>query len=391
MKIKIHRGTHQIGGSAIEISTASTRIILDFGNELSLDEKYTPINLDIDGVTKGLPDCDGIVISHYHMDHLGQLTSALPEIPLYMGELSKEIALIGAEYQDRCLYLRLLGANTFRGGDAFSIGDIRIRPLVIDHSAADSYMFVIEAEGKHVLYTGDFRMHGLRHHVLDQLVNTYIGEVDVLITEGASLSRDADKYISEAAVLDDIFSYIQDGKYVFVMCSSTNIDRIMGIWQNMPTDKVLICDAYQKRILETVINNVYYESSLYRRHDNPLVLSKGPYPKYYMDHGFVSLVRGTENFISQIKEFPKDDVRIIYSMWTGYIEENLALKTLLETYPTYICHASGHVSKDDLIKFIELVNPDAIIPVHTDNPERLEELVPHRNVYIVNDNEPFII
>ncbi|MDU3434204.1 MBL fold metallo-hydrolase [Veillonella sp.] len=391
MKIKIHRGTHQIGGSAIEISTASTRIILDFGNELSLDEKYTPINLDIDGVTKGLPDCDGIVISHYHMDHLGQLTSTLPEIPLYMGELSKEIALIGAEYQDRCLYLRLLGANTFRGGDAFSIGDIRIRPLVIDHSAVDSYMFALEAEGKHVLYTGDFRMHGLRHHILDQLVNTYIGEVDVLITEGTSLSRDADKYISEAAVLDDISSYIQDGKYVFIMCSSTNIDRIMGIWQNMPTDKVLICDAYQKRILDTVINNVYYESSLYRRHDSPLVLSKGPYPKYYMDHGFVSLVRGTENFISQIKEFPKDDVRIIYSMWTGYIEENLALKDLLETYPTYICHASGHVSKNDLIKFIELVNPDAIIPVHTDNPERLEELVPHRNVYIVNDNEPFIL
>ena len=391
MNIVVHRGTHQIGGSAIEISTASTRIMLDFGNELSLDEKYTPINLDIDGVTKGKPDCDGIVISHYHMDHLGQLISALSEIPLYMGELSKEIALIGAEYQDRGLYLRLLGANTFRGGDVFSIGDIRIRPLVIDHSATDSYMFVIEAEGKRVLYTGDFRRHGLRHHVLDKLVNTYIGEVDVLITEGTLLSREADDCTSEVAVLEDISSYIQDGKYVFVMCSSTNIDRIMGIWQNMPTDKVLICDAYQKRILDTVINNVYYESSLYRRHDKPLVLNKGPYPKYYMDNGFVFLVRGTENFISQIKALPKDDVRIIYSMWTGYIEENLALKALLETYPTYICHASGHVSKDDLIKFIELVNPDAIIPVHTDNPKRLEKLAPHRNVYVVNDNEPFII
>ena len=391
MNITVHRGTHQIGGSAIEISTASTRIMLDFGNELSLDEKYTPINLDIDGVTKGTPYCDGIVISHYHMDHSGQLTSALSEIPLYVGELSKEIALIGAEYQDRGLYLRLLGANTFRGGEAFTIGDIRIRPLVIDHSAADSYMFVIEAEGKRVLYTGDFRMHGLRHHVLDKLVNTYIGEVDILITEGTSLSRDADDCISEAAVLDDISSYIQDGKYVFAICSSTNIDRIMGIWQNMPRDKVLICDAYQKRILDTVINNVYYESSLYRRQDRPLVLDIGKYPKYYMDNGFVSLARATENYISHIQEFPKDDVRIIYSMWTGYIEENLALKTLLETYPTYICHASGHVSKDDLTKFIELVNPDAIIPVHTDNPERLEELVPHRNVYVVNDDEPFII
>ena len=391
MNIIIHRGTHQIGGSAIEISTASTRIILDFGNELSLDEKYTPINLDIEGVTKGLPDCNGIVISHYHMDHLGQLTSALPEIPLYMGKLSKEVAMIATEHQDKDLYLRLLGANTFRGGKAFTIGNIHIRPLVIDHSAVDSYMFVIEAEGKRVLYTGDFRMHGLRHHVLDQLVNTYIGEVDVLITEGTSLSRDADKYISEAAVLEDISSYIQDGKYVFVICSSTNIDRIMGIWQNMPSDKVLICDAYQKRILDTVINNVYYESSLYRRHDSPLVIDKGRYPKYYMEHGFVSLVRGTENFISKIKEFPKDDVRIIYSMWTGYIEENLALKELLDTYPSYICHASGHVSKDDLVQFIEMVDPDIIIPVHTESPEKLEGLVLHRSVCVVDDGEAFII
>ena len=391
MNIIIHRGTHQIGGSVIEISTKSTRIILDFGNELSLDEKYIPENLNIEGVTAGVPNCDGIVISHYHMDHLGQLIIALPEIPLYMGKLSKEVAIIATEHQDKDLYLRLLGANTFRGGEAFTIGNIHIRPLVIDHSAADSYMFVIEAEGKRVLYTGDFRMHGLRHHILEKLVNTYIGEVDELITEGTSLSRDADERISEAAILEDISSYIQDGKYVFVMCSSTNIDRIMGIWQNMPTDKVLICDAYQKKILDTVINNVYYESSLYRRHDSPLVLNKGPYPKYYMDHGFVSLVRGTEYFISHIKEFPKDDVRIIYSMWTGYIEENLLLKNLLNTYPSYICHASGHVSKDDLVQLIELVDPDIVIPVHTNNPEKLERIVPNRTVCVVNDNEPFII
>ena len=391
MKITIHRGTHQIGGSAIEISTKSTRIILDFGNELSLDEKYIPKNLNIEGVTVSIPNCDGIVISHYHMDHLGQLTSALPDIPLYMGELSKVIALIGSEYQDKDLYLRLLGANTFRGGEAFTIGDIRIRPLVIDHSAADSYMFVIEAEGKRVLYTGDFRMHGLRHHVLEKLVSTYIGKVDVLITEGTSLARGVDEHRSEDSVLEDISSYIQDGKYVFVMCSSTNIDRIMGIWQNMPTDKVLICDAYQKRILDTVIDNVYYESSLYRRHDSPLVLNKGPYPKYYMDHGFVSLVRGTENFVSHIKEFPKDDVRIIYSMWTGYIEENLLLQDLLNTYPSYICHASGHVSKNNLVQFMEWVNPDIVIPVHTDTPEELESVVPNRTVCVVNDNEPFII
>ena len=391
MNIIIHRGTHQIGGSAIGISTASTRIILDFGNELTLDETYSPIKLDIDGVTKGTPNCDGIIISHYHMDHLGQLTIALTEIPLYMGELSKEVALIGAEYQDKDLYLRLLGAYTFRGGEAFTIGDIRIRPLVIDHSAVDSYMFVIEVDGKRILYTGDFRLHGLRGHVLEKLIKTYVGDVDVLLTEGTSLSRNTTDGISEREVLDDISSYIQDGKYVFVICSSTNIDRIMGIWHNMPTDKVLICDAYQKRILDTVTDNVYYESSLYRRPDAPLVLDIGAYPKYYMDNGFVSLVRGTENYISHIKEFPKDDVRIIYSMWTGYIEDNLALKDLLHTYPSYICHASGHVSNSDLVKFIDMVDPDIIIPIHTDSPKNLEKLMPQRNIFVINDNEPLVL
>lgn len=37
MKIIIHRGTHQIGGSAVEISTKTTRIILDMGDELGLE------------------------------------------------------------------------------------------------------------------------------------------------------------------------------------------------------------------------------------------------------------------------------------------------------------------------------------------------------------------
>ena len=78
-------------------------------------------------------------------------------------------------------------------------------------------------------------------------------------------------------------------------------------------------------------------------------------------------------------------------MWTGYIEENLALKELLDTYPSYICHASGHVSKDDLVQFIEMVDPDIVIPVHADIPEKLKRILPNRNVYVVNDKEPFII
>ena len=34
VKIKIHRGTHQIGGSVVEIKTEKSRIFIDFGEEL---------------------------------------------------------------------------------------------------------------------------------------------------------------------------------------------------------------------------------------------------------------------------------------------------------------------------------------------------------------------
>jgi ribonuclease J len=34
MNFKIHRGTKEIGGSCVEVSTANTRILLDFGMPL---------------------------------------------------------------------------------------------------------------------------------------------------------------------------------------------------------------------------------------------------------------------------------------------------------------------------------------------------------------------
>ena len=45
MKIIVHRGTKQIGGTCIELSTANTRIILDIGLPLTTTEE-DDINLN---------------------------------------------------------------------------------------------------------------------------------------------------------------------------------------------------------------------------------------------------------------------------------------------------------------------------------------------------------
>ena len=78
MKLCIHRGTHQIGGIAAEISTASTRILIDMGDELSLDPNFVSAPLNIPGVTDGNGHCDAVLFTHYHGDHTGQMLRIRP-------------------------------------------------------------------------------------------------------------------------------------------------------------------------------------------------------------------------------------------------------------------------------------------------------------------------
>jgi len=47
------------------------------------------------------------------------------------------------------------------GEPIFKTGKIQVTPIMTDHSAMDAYMFLVEVEGKKILFTGDFRDHGI--------------------------------------------------------------------------------------------------------------------------------------------------------------------------------------------------------------------------------------
>ena len=166
MQIKIYRGTHQIGGCVTEIKTATARIIIDMGEELPSYSHAEQKSFEIDGVTHGTPDCNAVLITHYHGDHVGMFEKVLPHIPIYMGKVAKQIYGVIQNTLKAKLNKgnpqKVQDFNEYVIGKPLHFGDIKVTPYTIDHSAYDAYMLLIEADGKRILHTGDFRMHGAR-------------------------------------------------------------------------------------------------------------------------------------------------------------------------------------------------------------------------------------
>ena len=69
-------------------------------------------------------------------------------------------------------------------------GPFRITPYLADHSAYDAYSILVEADGRKLFYSGDFRGHGRKGRLLDRLVVDPPRAVDVLMLEGTTLGRE---------------------------------------------------------------------------------------------------------------------------------------------------------------------------------------------------------
>lgn len=390
MKLCIHRGTHQIGGIAAEIATETTRILIDMGDELSLEPGFVSAPLHIPGVTDANGRCDAVLFTHYHGDHTGQMLRIRPDIPLYAGALAKDIMRLSSAHswkKDEVLCKRIETIRTFSAGMPFLIGDIQITPFGIDHSAVDSYLFLIEADGKCILYTGDFRLHGVRGKTMDKILDRRIGKVDAIITEGTTVSRTDGKTVTEWELQARVRNYLQQYKYVFVLCATTNLDRIFALARAVPRGKYCICDDYQKMLVETVSKHWSGISSFY---EMPKLLSfKHHPPARFAELGGLMFVRANSKFGAIICQYDPAQSILLYSMWDGYrtkpgstIPDFLALTDTWETL-----HTSGHASPEDLRHVIEKADPQLVIPIHTDAPQKMQALCPDRTVVLLKDEE----
>ena len=419
MQITIYRAT-QIGGQITRISTAHASIIIDLGHNLpnhAEDEDAYDNDRAIAEITK---DCSAILYTHYHGDHIGLFHHVPNNIPQYIGEVAKQV--VCRKYKQLCClrapslqqkYCRALTVaskmHTFHENQTLHFGDIIVTPYFASHSAYDAYMFLIEADGKRILHTGDFRGHGYLSKGLLPIIQKYIGQVDALIIEGTMLARKDETILTERALSQKAAELIKEHKYVFVHCSSTDMERLASFknaTRSMFPKRPLLADEYQKDILALFSETAGKKSPCFDFGKIYTYSEKNPKLKAWMqEKGFTMFIRASASFNRLLDLIlPMLPVEgkplLIYSMWDGYINRddtrNEDYVYLQKRFAEVVqLHTSGHATADTLRRVCELTNPRlAILPIHRDKgtdlssigiPSQLQERIVTTSCKLSND------
>lgn len=403
MRITLHR-PHQIGGCITVIETDGAKIIIDLGSNLPGTNKDELTKAQVAEITTG---ADAIFFTHYHGDHTGLIHLVPEDIPQLIGKGAKEVMVCkhstlvrsakhydGVEskkYKDAVTALSAAKRmQTFEQAKRIDVGNkgrMFVTPFFVSHSAFDAYMFLIEAEGKRILHTGDFRGHGYLSKGLWQILPGAIGQVDILITEGTMLSRMDERVQPERMIQEKARQFLLKGgkrNHYLVLTSSTDIDRLASFHAACrKTGSKFLVDGYQKDVLDIFTKFAGKFTKLYDFSDS-LVKGKCVFKDDLFPYSFIAPIRPSQaDYVRKLKHLCPD-LKLIYSMWTGYLtgsqeqrnpDVEYIVNTLFGGEHIYL-HTSGHADVDTIRQVCEMTNPRiGIISIHHDPSTRLSDVL----------------
>lgn len=274
VKVALYGGLNEIGGNKFLVEEGDDRVLLDFGTGLGSRNQYfdfmaKPRTLaglrdllrlgllpDIDGIyrrdllelgrsitDKDLPEpagerpaVHGILVTHAHLDHFGDLPQVDPRIPVHCSATTRamleaiEDVTKGDDVLQTCI--QVLGENKrgfFPGGPSlrkekvdrvvrtfeeetwFDVGPFRAFAIPVDHSVAGAVAFLLETpSGKRILYTGDVRFHGSLADRTEAFKRHSRGRApDLLLAEGTRIGEDEEPD-NEQGVRKDVERLVAD-------------------------------------------------------------------------------------------------------------------------------------------------------------------------------------
>lgn len=288
--------------------------------------------------------------------------------------------------------------------------DFEITAHDVDHSIFGATGFILSGDTS-IAYTGDFRLHGKEGKKSEEFINK-AKNTSVLIIEGTRAAKE-DISESEDLVYENCRRAAEIAKgLIIVDFTARNFERL-EIFKEIAdlTGRSFIItakDAYLLNALEKAdgVNrikeicvygelrgtqrnweDVFLKEEININYVDPKDISKEQ-DKYMICFSFFDMKnlldvkpQGGTYIYSSSEAFEEesefDFIRL--NNWLKYfgfktygfeiIEEEGKQKPKF----TKGFHASGHASRKDLLWAIETIDPDIIIPVHTDNPEWFKE------------------
>ena len=395
MKVRIYRGTKEIGGTCVELKADNGKTLwIDLGSPL--DSKNPNIQYSKNKV-------DALLISHPHQDHYGLMQNVGNEVPIYIGELSLDLInatkfFIG-EAPSNQHFITIKPWVSFRIADTFLI-----TPYLTDHSTPEAFAFLIEADNKRVFYSGDFRATGRKKVVFEKLTALPPKNIDLLLMEGTMVERTNHKYLTEPSIEKAIYEIIKAQENVsFVISSAQNLDRFVSVFRACrKANKYLAIDIYTAWILEMVrkqsksVPAIEWDEIKVYEHPSQLRKITGKAFDEFRSRikkqsvgamifqkpaDYVYFVRcPNESLVKKLQ--PKGKINILYSQWEGYLKEEH--KTYCTDYINRLrkdesnftfkqVHTSGHATVPDLMKFAKAIKSKKIVPIHTAFPGKFKE------------------
>ena len=429
MQITIHRGTHEIGGSCVEVRTDSTRLIIDVGLPL-VDENREPFDksrlrgkslpqLVEEKIAPAVPGLftdgelpDGILLSHAHLDHVGLLSYTPESISVYATSGTSKMMKAGAVFAGQTELPRDR-YREIKSRVRFTIGDISVTPYSVDHSCFGAVALLLEAGGQKLLYSGDLRCHGRKPGMIKSLIDDVAPtRIDALVMEGTHFGSEKPARRTEFDLEAKIVNHINAATgLVLSSFSPIDVDRLVTYFKAATlSGREFVVDAYTAFVMYLVHTEIsmpdprkaeglriLYNQSFKRRNITKLqklfankqiamdeILAS---PSNYLMCFRPSMLR--LDFDGQLPP----STTCLYSYWSGYLTrpEWIRTQTHLQKTNGYFktAHTSGHIYVEDLVKFVRAIRPKVIIPIHTFEPESFSDVF--ENCHQLSDAESLFI
>jgi ribonuclease J len=304
----------------------------------------------------------------------------------------------------------LKNIKTVKPWRSFQAGNFRITPYLVDHSGFDAFAYLIESEGKRIFYSGDFRGHGRKKVLFENLLKHPPQDIDYLILEGSMIGRDKGKFDSESDIENEMVNLFKDNKKLFfVACSTQDIDRLVSIYRAcIKTGRTFVIDPYTAFVLDKLKiisakipqydwNNmkIFFVPSTYTKimaKDKSLFKFKSARISYQEIQNIRNKIVVKDSYMVRsifANKKALSDTELIYSMWDGYLPE---VKPFWEKHdvPILKVYSSGHAYIEELKSFATAMVPRCVIPNHTFYPEKYLDIL-ESDILAVEDKQSIVL